>query len=83
MNGIKFLRFPQVVEKTGRTRPSINYLIKHGQFPRPILLSARAVGFPASEVEQILNAQVRGFSVDQIRSLVCQIHAQRMEAQAC
>jgi len=79
MNGVRILRFPQVVEKTGRTRPSLNYLIQQGQFPRPIKLSERAVGFPASEIDQVLNAQIRGFSINQIKVLVSQIHAQRSE----
>ena len=83
MNRIKFLRFPQVSERTGRTRPSLNYLIQNGLFPRPVKLSMRAAGFPESEIEAILRAQVRGASVEEIKGLVCQIHAQRMEAQEC
>jgi len=79
MDCIRFLRFPQVSERTGRTRPSLNYLIQNGQFPRPIKVSARAAAFPEYEVEAVMNAQIRGFSVDQIKGLVSQIHAQRRE----
>ena len=79
MNNFKILRFPQVSTMTGRTRPSLNYLIKAGLFPRPVKLSMRAAGFPDYEVEKIMKAQIGGATVDQIRSLVCKIHAQRRE----
>ena len=45
------LRLPAVKERTGLSRSSIYLWIARGQFPAPISLGARAVGWVESEVD--------------------------------
>jgi prophage regulatory protein len=44
------LRLPAVRSRCGLSRSSIYLKIRKGEFPRPISLGARAVGWLASEV---------------------------------
>jgi prophage regulatory protein len=46
------LRLPELCKRVGLGRSSVYSLIQRGQFPRPIPLSARAVGWSQAEVEQ-------------------------------
>lgn len=45
-------RLPAVIRRTGLGRSSIYVAIRRGEFPKPIKLSARAVGFVSSEIDQ-------------------------------
>ena len=47
----KFLRLPEVRNRTGKSRSSIYQGIKDGTFPKPIKLGPRAIGFIESEIE--------------------------------
>ncbi len=44
-------RLPAALARTGLGRSSVYALIAKGQFPAPIKLSARSVGFIASEID--------------------------------
>jgi prophage regulatory protein len=46
------LRLPELRKRIGLGRSSIYALIQRGQFPHPIRLSTRAVGWSQAEVEQ-------------------------------
>lgn len=48
------LRLPEVKERVGLSRSAIYAAISHGEFPRPVSLGARAVGWLNSEVENWL-----------------------------
>ena len=48
----KLLRLPAVIERTGLGRSSIYAGIRAGTFVVPVRLSARAVGFPESEIDR-------------------------------
>lgn len=45
-------RLPKVIQRTGLGRSSIYAAIARGDFPPPVKLSARAVGFVSSEIDQ-------------------------------
>ena len=47
----KFLRLPEVRNRTGKSRSSIYQGIKDGTFPNPIKLGPRAVGWIEAEIE--------------------------------
>jgi prophage regulatory protein len=47
----QILRLPQVVVKTGMSRSWIYQAIAHGNFPVPVALGARAVGWERSSVD--------------------------------
>jgi prophage regulatory protein len=53
-----FLRLPQVRQRTGLSRSSLYAKILHGEFPPPINLGARAVGWLESEVDEWINDRV-------------------------
>lgn len=74
------LRLNPVLEKRGRSR-SAHYLdIQQGLFTRPVLIGARAVGWPADEVEALNAARIAGKPVDEIRALVIKLEAARKAA---
>ncbi len=54
MSSNTILRIPQTSKKTGLSRSTIYSLLSRGEFPKPIKLSIRTVGFLESEVDQWL-----------------------------
>ncbi len=48
------LRRKEVEHRTGLSRSTIYAMMKSGEFPRPIQLSARAVGWMASDIDSWL-----------------------------
>ena len=55
---ITVLRLPVVMARTGLSRSTIYAKIASGDFPEPINLGARAVGWISDEVEAWLVARV-------------------------
>ena len=57
----KILRYPQTEEKTGLPRSTINAKLADDDddFPRPIRLGARSVGFLDSEIEDWIERRIR------------------------
>ncbi|HEU5340158.1 AlpA family transcriptional regulator [Edaphobacter sp.] len=51
-------RLPRVQARVGLSRSAIYELIAKGQFPRPIKLSARAVGWPDGDIDNWLRQRV-------------------------
>lgn len=75
--GSAILRLPLVLHVRGRSR-SAHYLdIQQGLFIPPVLIGARAVGWPASEVAILNAARIAGKSDEEIRVLVVRLHALR------
>jgi prophage regulatory protein len=54
-----FIRIKQVKQRTGLGRSTLYSMIAQGQFPRPISLGARAVGWLDYEVQNWVNDRVR------------------------
>ncbi|MAA75048.1 MAG: AlpA family transcriptional regulator [Salinisphaeraceae bacterium] len=52
------IRLPEVKARTGLSRSTIYLRIQQGQFPQPISLGGRAVGWVESELEQWLTARI-------------------------
>lgn len=55
---INISRLQDVMKMTGLPQSSIYYLIAKGDFPRPIALSAKRVGWCLSDVQAWLQARV-------------------------
>ncbi len=55
---LKILRRPQVEKATGLAKSSIYEKIERDEFPRPIKLGERAVGWLESDVKDWLNAKI-------------------------
>jgi prophage regulatory protein len=47
---IKFLRLPQVKERTGLSRSTIYLMMKNGQFPKPIKIVGKSVAWVDRDV---------------------------------
>jgi prophage regulatory protein len=56
----KILKIAAVMEKTGIPRTTLYARISADEFPRPISLGARAVGWLESEVDTWLESRARG-----------------------
>jgi prophage regulatory protein len=52
------LRLPAVKLRTGLSRSSIYLQISGGQFPKPIKLGARAVGWVEADIDEWLSRQI-------------------------
>ena len=59
MNEDRLLRREEVETRCGLARSSIYRLMRSGQFPEPVKVGPRAVRWPASEIEEWLNARPR------------------------
>ena len=55
----KILRLPAVLERVGIGKTALYGLISRGEFPPPLKLSTRAVGWCVGEVEQWINERPR------------------------
>jgi prophage regulatory protein len=74
------LRRRQVQAESGYSRSTIYLRISQGLWPRPISLGARAVGWPASEVDALNAARIAGKTDTDIRALVAKMQAARVAA---
>lgn len=77
---LMILRRKQVEARTGYSRSTIYLRISQGLFIKPVSLGARAVGFPAGEVEALNSARIAGKSDGDIRILVSKLEAARAAA---
>ena len=55
--GDRILRKPEVIKTVGLKQTALYELISDGEFPRPIQLSKRSVGWLESEVQQWIKDQ--------------------------
>lgn len=54
----KILRLEAVVEKTGKPRSSIYWMIEQGLFPKQIKLGKRSVGWLESEIDEWIKQRI-------------------------
>ncbi len=77
---MSILRMPAVKAETGhRSHASIYNAIKVGLFPKPVPIGQRSVGWPDTEVYAINAARIAGKTDAEIRELVVDLHAKRIE----
>ena len=55
--GDRLLRLPEVLRLTGLSRSAVYRKIKAGEYPRPLKLGKRAVGWRESEVIAWINGR--------------------------
>ncbi len=51
----KFIRLPEVKNKTGLSRSSIYLRMSNGEFPQSISLGSRAIGWLDTDIDQWLD----------------------------
>lgn len=52
-------KLPVVLARVGISRSNLLARVKDGQFPKPVKLSARSVGWIASEVDEWIESRIR------------------------
>ncbi len=67
---IRFIRLPELLHLSGRSKTTNQNLIKQGLMPPSISLGDRSIGFIESEVNQVLAAMAAGKSQEEIKALV-------------
>ena len=55
---IRFLRLPEVQSRTGLSRSTIYVRLAGGDFPRPVSLGRRAVGWVEAEVDEWIQERI-------------------------
>lgn len=60
-------RLPTVIERTGLSRSTIYKLIADGNFPKPISLGRRAVGWLESDIEGWLEDRIKASRVKEAK----------------
>lgn len=56
----KVLRLPQVISLTGLSRSTIYLRISNNEFPKPISLGGRSVGWLESDVAEWIDSKIKG-----------------------
>jgi prophage regulatory protein len=54
----RILRLPEVMTRTGLSRSTIYLRSSQGNFPKPVNLGARAVGWIEEEIQEWLQLQI-------------------------
>ena len=62
----KFLRLPQVIDRTGYRKTAIYERIQQGEFPRPVKLGPRAVGWLDTEVEEWMRSRLKARDAEEV-----------------
>lgn len=52
------LRLPAVLERTGLSRSTVYLMISKNQFPAPVSLGERAVGWVESQIDQWVDEKI-------------------------
>jgi prophage regulatory protein len=80
---MSILRLQQVKAYTGhKSSASIYTAARNGLFTKSIKIGERSVGWPAYEVQAIVNARIAGDSTNAIRRLVDRLHLERKQLSA-
>ena len=54
----QILRLPEVTSRTGMPRSTLYAKIAEGQFPKPVKISERSVGWRSNEVDAWVNERI-------------------------
>ena len=76
----KFLGAKEVAEVLQVKKEAVYLAVKRNELPKPIQLGVRLSRWLESEVTAIINARIAGKSSTEIKALVIQLEAQRLNA---
>ncbi len=75
---MRFLRIDDVLLATGhRSHTTIYNAVRDGLFTKPVPIGTRSVGWPDHEVLAICAARLAGQTIEEVRTLVNQLHTRR------
>lgn len=77
---LTILRRRQIEAESGYSRSTLYLRIAQGLWTKQVSLGARAVGWPAIEVDALNAARIAGKSDAEIRVLVAMLHSARVSA---
>ena len=60
MSELQILRLPQVLKRVGLGKTTLYAAIKRGEFPKPIRLGERSVGWKLSDLEKWADSRPSG-----------------------
>ena len=78
---LTILRRKQIEAESGYSRSTLYLRIAQGLWTKQISLGARAVGWPAAEVDALNAARIAGKTDAEIRALVLRLEAVRIAAE--
>lgn len=73
----ELLKRKRVEAASGKPCSTLYESIAKGLFPKPVKIGARAVAWPADEVEAVNAARIAGKSDEEVRALVARLEAAR------
>lgn len=76
----QLIRRPAVIERSGRSKSSLQLDEKAGVMPPPISIGERAVAYIKQEIDAVLQARVEGKNKEQIKALVADLVHNRKQA---
>ncbi len=62
----KLLRFPEAEDRTGLKRQMIYRLIERSEFPQPVQITKRAIGFRENEIDEWIKNRPRSVSLKEV-----------------
>ena len=74
---LRILRKPQAMQALGLPLSTFNLRVRQRLITKPISLGARAVGWPSSEIEALVNEICRGASRERVGELVIELERRR------
>lgn len=74
------LRLPACCERLGLSRASVYSLIRCGLLTPPVRLGTRSVAWPSGEIDQYVDAKIRGADNDELRDLVARLVEDRCKS---
>ncbi len=67
---LRILRLPEVLERTGFSKSTLQTRIQTGLWVPSVSLGARSIGFVEHEIDALLAALINGKTDDEIKSLI-------------
>ncbi len=60
MNEVRFIRLPDVINRTGISRSTIYRKVHHGDFPAPVQLGQRMIAWSSFQVDEWCKKRLEG-----------------------
>ena len=76
---LKIIRRPEVLKTIACSNTTMWVRIQDGLFPKPFSIGGTRVGWTNREVNQIMIANIKGYSDDKIKELVKSMYVKRQE----
>ncbi|WP_133648418.1 helix-turn-helix transcriptional regulator [Paraburkholderia flava] len=78
----RFIRLPELMERTGLPESTIYWRMNHGTWIRPVKIGLRAVAWLAHEIDALCEAMANGKTHDEIVALIVDLTAARSKSKS-